>query len=591
MAEQQYGGFWARFVALILDNAIVFVILLALALTMGAVVAMVGMGDLAGAAVSVLVTLVPFLYWPVLESSPWQATIGKRVMGLQVTDADGKRLGFLRALLRALAKIISSIPLGIGFLIAAFTARKQALHDIIVKTLVVRTGPSQLWKVILALLVGFVLMVAAAAGLFYWVVMPMFKQGLGDMKVEMKSATQRAPGQARAPVGQTRAAQQAPAPVAGKPGPDPEFDAVAGKPLTGMEGPGTTRAGPAILAMDAVFPTSVWLKVFLPLPALGEPMLLPAPVVTVERVLDSAGKDYFDANSSFEKGDFFKRAQLSQNDRPVPHLAGLRSVNVTPGLNKESLQKIEGRVNFTVPVDPRSASLDAKEAGKEMRVHDSVVTLKSVAGNTVTLHFRGASEHMLRVQGYGADGKRVQASGRSTLPAKQDVDQDFTVNFNEPPAKVQVDVAAKVIERVFPFSVARGAVAGAPSAADGGSTLPQRARTASAAPAARAPAAAAAPRPAPKPEPKLEPKPEPKAEPKPEPKMEARPEPKPEPKAAPQPRPVVAAPSPAPEAAKPAPRPRPAPAPAAAPPRTLGPAQQGCVFKPVMTDEEIARCR
>lgn len=189
--DQQYGGFWARFVALVLDNAIVFIILLAVMLSMATVVATVGLEGMIGVAAWLVMTFVPFLYWPVLESSRWQATFGKRIMGLEVTDLEGNRLSFLRALLRSLAKIISSIPLGLGFLIAAFTARKQALHDIIVKTLVVRTGPSHLWKIILALIVGLVLMVASAAGLFYYVVIPMFKKGFDDsIKEAIKDAPQ-----------------------------------------------------------------------------------------------------------------------------------------------------------------------------------------------------------------------------------------------------------------------------------------------------------------------------------------------------------------------------------------------------------------
>src|SRR5260221_2135217 len=282
MAEpQQYGGFWVRVVALLLDNAIVFFILLAALLSIGMVAANVGMESVMDVAAWLVLTFVPFLYWPVLESSRWQATFGKRIMGLEVTDTDGNRLGFLRALLRSLAKIISSIPFGLGFLMAAFTARKQALHDMIVKTLVVRSGPSQLWKVFLALILGFVLMIASAAGLFYWVVMPMFKKGFQDtMKVEMKSAPQArsvpAPSSPGAqPQPPPRAAAPAPQPAGapaatGKQGPDADFDAIAGKPHPGVEKPKSTRACPAILELSTVFPSSVWVKVYLPVPALGD---------------------------------------------------------------------------------------------------------------------------------------------------------------------------------------------------------------------------------------------------------------------------------------------------------------------------------
>jgi uncharacterized RDD family membrane protein YckC len=225
--DTEYGGFWARFVALVLDNAIVFIIMLAMLLPLGMVVATIGMESLTDVVAWLVVTFVPFLYWPVLESSRWQATFGKRIMGLEVTDLDGNRLGFLRALLRSLAKIISSIPFGIGFLIAAFTARKQALHDIIVKTLVVRTGPSQLWKVILALIIGLVLMVASAAGLVYYVVVPMFKKGITD---SMQEATKNAPQMktipapapaGKAPQQQSKPADPAPAPAGAPPTPAP----------------------------------------------------------------------------------------------------------------------------------------------------------------------------------------------------------------------------------------------------------------------------------------------------------------------------------------------------------------------------------
>lgn len=196
---QSYGGFWVRLVALTLDYAIVFILLLAAMLGMGMVVAMTGMETLMGLLAWLILTFGPLLYWPALESSRWQATVGKRVMGLQVTDADGGRLSFPHALLRMLAKILSSIPLGLGFVMAAFTARKRALHDIVARTLVVRSGPSHLWKIILALIVGFLLMVASAAGLFHYFVGPMFKKSFdGKILEAMEQAPGARPGKRRA---------------------------------------------------------------------------------------------------------------------------------------------------------------------------------------------------------------------------------------------------------------------------------------------------------------------------------------------------------------------------------------------------------
>jgi uncharacterized RDD family membrane protein YckC len=83
--------------------------------------------------------ILQWLYFAGMESSPRQATFGKSIMSLQVTNTDGQRLSFGHATGRFFAKIVSGmVPLAIGFIMAAFTARKQALHDLIAGTLVLR---------------------------------------------------------------------------------------------------------------------------------------------------------------------------------------------------------------------------------------------------------------------------------------------------------------------------------------------------------------------------------------------------------------------------------------------------------------------
>jgi len=72
------------------------------------------------------------------EASAWQATPGKRVLRLYVADVHGQRVTFARAAARNLAKIISSLTFLVGYLVAGFTERKQALHDILSGCLVLR---------------------------------------------------------------------------------------------------------------------------------------------------------------------------------------------------------------------------------------------------------------------------------------------------------------------------------------------------------------------------------------------------------------------------------------------------------------------
>jgi uncharacterized RDD family membrane protein YckC len=82
-----------------------------------------------------------WLYFALLESSRRQATLGKLALAIKVTTLDGGRIGFWRATLRTIAKYLSAAILLIGFIMAGFTRRKQALHDVIAGTLVVDRTP------------------------------------------------------------------------------------------------------------------------------------------------------------------------------------------------------------------------------------------------------------------------------------------------------------------------------------------------------------------------------------------------------------------------------------------------------------------
>jgi uncharacterized RDD family membrane protein YckC len=89
----------------------------------------------------VVLFVIVWLYFAKLESSEAQATWGKRALSIFVTDANGQRMTFGRASGRFFAKIITGmIPFGIGYIMAGFTAKKQALHDMIAGTLVWRRG-------------------------------------------------------------------------------------------------------------------------------------------------------------------------------------------------------------------------------------------------------------------------------------------------------------------------------------------------------------------------------------------------------------------------------------------------------------------
>jgi uncharacterized RDD family membrane protein YckC len=135
-APVEYAGFWRRVAAVLIDGLILSVVTVPAGLSMGDGDP-TGPGALSPGLVT-LSTVVQWLYYALLESSSKQATVGKMALGIRVTDLDGGRISFGRATGRYFGKILSGLILGIGFLMAAFTERKQALHDLLAGTLVVR---------------------------------------------------------------------------------------------------------------------------------------------------------------------------------------------------------------------------------------------------------------------------------------------------------------------------------------------------------------------------------------------------------------------------------------------------------------------
>ena len=78
-----------------------------------------------------------FFYAPLLESSEIRATLGKHMMGIQVTDLDGRRASLKAAIVRNIMKAVSSALLFLGHFFAFFSRKKQTLHDMLAETVVV----------------------------------------------------------------------------------------------------------------------------------------------------------------------------------------------------------------------------------------------------------------------------------------------------------------------------------------------------------------------------------------------------------------------------------------------------------------------
>ncbi|HEV2298082.1 MAG TPA: RDD family protein [Candidatus Acidoferrales bacterium] len=151
-----YAGFWLRFVAYLIDSVIlaigcvVLILIFVFATGFAAILRNVAENPspedvLTGAIVlgivffSLGIIAMIWVYYAWMESSSSQGTVGKMALGLIVTDMQYRRVSFARASGRFFAKIITGlIPLAIGYIMAGFTAKKQALHDMIANCLVLR---------------------------------------------------------------------------------------------------------------------------------------------------------------------------------------------------------------------------------------------------------------------------------------------------------------------------------------------------------------------------------------------------------------------------------------------------------------------
>ncbi len=152
-----YAGFWLRFVAFLIDGVVSGFLFLVLLIPLfiltgaGAALSRIASGeDISEDAGAFLafgfilgffaITIgVRWLYYALSESSSWQATLGKKILNLTVTDMTGQPISFARASGRYFSKFVTNlIPLAIGYILAGFTQKKQAIHDMIASCLVLR---------------------------------------------------------------------------------------------------------------------------------------------------------------------------------------------------------------------------------------------------------------------------------------------------------------------------------------------------------------------------------------------------------------------------------------------------------------------
>lgn len=138
-APVRYAGFWRRFGAFWIDGILLWIAgtLVQLAMGMDLFAREFDMKSVIASCIGLVMT---WLYSALLESGRGQATLGQMVLGIKVTDLALRRVSFGRATGRHFAQILSALILFTGYLMVAFTEKKQGLHDLMAGCLLVRAA-------------------------------------------------------------------------------------------------------------------------------------------------------------------------------------------------------------------------------------------------------------------------------------------------------------------------------------------------------------------------------------------------------------------------------------------------------------------
>jgi len=135
IAAPPFAAFWRRTAAILID----WLILASVEIALWILVVLLSSDTANLYEVGPVGAAISWAYFALFESSPAQATPGKMAAGIKVTEVGGGAISFKRASVRYWCKSLSTVILAVGWALAAFTPRRQALHDLLAGTVVIRS--------------------------------------------------------------------------------------------------------------------------------------------------------------------------------------------------------------------------------------------------------------------------------------------------------------------------------------------------------------------------------------------------------------------------------------------------------------------
>jgi uncharacterized RDD family membrane protein YckC len=348
-----YAGFWLRAAAALIDAFFLNLFLGIIGFLYFAFLVKNNsfLNNNAQTIIGVFSFIVWIIYYPFMESHGG-ATWGKKIIGIKVLKDGGEPVRFLRSLGRNFAKIISALILTIGFIMAGFGRKKQALHDMITECVVVKTkgiSAGRIWAIIILL----VIMGISGVVLAFYVIGMHFMltlfSPLGGKYLELL------PNQNNIQFENSGDNINSFPVTTFIPLSAQEYDTYLSIPVAGLNSESDYRgshiyAGPALIAFDDFWGLNVALPVIPNLENKRDYIW-----IDLISVISKDGKEILDRGSTFEQSVFFKGLSLSKNPTPIEHLSGNRSVHIVSETKLSDTKTISGTLFFKIPLDSENS--------------------------------------------------------------------------------------------------------------------------------------------------------------------------------------------------------------------------------------------
>ncbi len=437
--EMIFAGFWRRLAACFFDLLVINVFAVFSMLVLFFLISRIIRMQLE--IISVLVVWIwlfyYFLYFTVMESSPRQATLGKIIMGLKVMDMHGNKITFLKALGRNAGKILSTASLFIGFLTAAFSRKKQALHDIISGCVVVKYRKSNLVIAILISISSFLLVVSMDAIFIYFVYHDVFASLTKPAKLLGK------PFLLPEEVSHEEVAINLS---------ETEYDSLLISKRIAFESGITTSVGPSAFQFSNYMEGAKYPRLALKVRLIQIPNIKLADKkfvrLLITHVWDRSHQDVYGRDNPLEK-EYFQRLSFSKPHEPSSYLEANRNVYLRPGVKEKDIESIEGKLILELPLRMEMVTFYGLSVGKEVSIGRIKVTLKAMEGSEVLLHYTSPFKDFINAFAYNEAVKQLRNIGSSQQTA--DDSADIKLLYSGPVKSVKVIVAQGFMERNYPF--------------------------------------------------------------------------------------------------------------------------------------------